>query len=344
MKKKLIIVGSFVVLAIVGFFIYRALRNKNPLDVDVSHINITVTVDRFDKELQQVREGDPYPKLETINKKYNEFFDVYNSDIIGIGGFENSSYLTYLETFLNDYSVKQATKEVSVVFKDMSTIETDLTSGFKHLVYYYPEVKVPRIISFIAGFNHSVVVTENFIGIGLDKYLGEKCELYTMLEIPDFSRIEMNKEQIPFDVLRAWAETEYPFEPQTENLLEKMLYNGRTLYFLDAMFPDYAESKKLKYTDAQVEYCKVHERDMWTYLVENKLFFDTNLLNIRKLTDSAPFTAQFGPDSPPRTANWIGLQIVKSYMKNNDVTIPDLMAEKDFQKILSLSEYDPDFK
>jgi hypothetical protein len=39
---------------------------------------------------------------------------------------------------------------------------------------------------------------------------------------------------------------------------------------------------------------------------------------------------------------WLGQQIVKSYMKHNsDVTLEDLMNEKDAQKILSKSKYKP---
>jgi hypothetical protein len=39
---------------------------------------------------------------------------------------------------------------------------------------------------------------------------------------------------------------------------------------------------------------------------------------------------------------WVGLQIVRSYMKNNDeVTLAELMNEKNPQKILNKSKYRP---
>lgn len=343
MKKNLIYITALVILAVAVFFVVRYFVGRDPLDVDVSDIELTVEVERFDLELQNVPEGDPYKNIEKLNEKYSEFFEVYNYGIIGIGGVENSSYLTYLQTFLNDYSVTEATKTVGQLYKDMSKTNEELTGGFKHLLYYWPEVKIPRIVSFVAGFNHSVVVTGEFIGIGLDKYLGSDCELYNMLDIPEYSKMEMTRDQIAVDVITAWADDEYPFIPKNENLLEYMIYNGRRLYFLHAMFPDFEESRINKYTEDQLKFCKKFERDMWTAIIENKLLFVTDYFTIRKFVESAPFTAQFGPDSPPRTANWIGLQIVKSYVQNNNITLPELMDETDYQKILNLSGYDPDY-
>lgn len=343
-KKNLIFVVIITLLVVISVFVVRHFMNKNPLDVDVSDIDLQVKIERFDKDLQNVLEGNSYENIEMLSEKYQDFFEVYNYDVISIGGPENSSYLTYLSTFLSDYSVTEATKQVEVVFSDMSNIEDELTDGFKHLIYYYPEKKIPRIVSFVAGFNHSILLTENYIGIGLDKYLGSDCELYEMLDIPDFARAEMVKEQIPIDIMSAIYESEYPFTPKTENLLEFMIYNGRKLYFLDAMFPEFDEARKNKYSDTQLGFCKKYERDMWTNIIEKKLLFATDYLTIRKFVENAPFTYEFGPDSPPRAVNWLGWQIVKSYMSNNDVTIPELMEETDYQKILNLSGYDPKYK
>ncbi|HNQ68114.1 MAG TPA: hypothetical protein PKN32_07040 [Bacteroidales bacterium] len=342
--KNLIYVVIITLLVVISVFVIRHFINKNPLDVDVADIELQVKIERFDKDLQHVFDGNAYENIEGLSKKYQDFFEIYNYDVISIGGPENASYLTYLSTFLTDYSVTEATKQVEKVFSDMSAIEEELTDGFKHLVYYYPEIKVPRVVSFIAGFNHSVILTENYIGIGLDKYLGSDCELYEMLEIPEFARAEMVKEQIPIDVMSAFYESEYPFIPKSENLMEYMIYNGRKLYFLDAMFPKFDEARKNKYSDIQLEFCKRFERDMWTNIIEKKLLFATDYLTIRKFVESAPFTYEFGPDSPPRAVNWLGWQIVKSYMSNNDVSIPELMEETDYQKILNLSGYDPKYK
>jgi hypothetical protein len=345
MKKKLIYIIALSVVALLAiFFLIKYYVNKNPLDVDVSDIKLEVKVERFDLELQQVLEGNSYDKLDKLEKKYGGFFTVYNKQIISIGGIENESYLQYLSTFLSDYAVVEGSKQVEKSFPDFNKINEELTIGFKHLLYYYPEVKVPRIVSFVAGFNQSVVSTDGFIGIGIDKYLGADCQLYDMLEIPDFAKFEMCPNQIPIDVMTAYVTSEFPFVTENETLLNRMVYNGMVLYFLDAMYPEIDEARKCKYTQEQLDFCVKFERDMWTNLIENKLLFITEFLTVKKFVESAPNTYQFGPTSPPRTANWIGLQIVRSYMKNNSgVSLQDLMLEKDYQKILNLSQYDPKY-
>ena len=81
---------------------------------------------------------------------------------------------------------------------------------------------------------------------------------------------------------------------------------------------------------------------MWEYLVEHKMLFETDRMNILKFTGSGPFTRDFTPESPARAAVWLGWRIVEEYMRRNpEITLEDLMRDNDFQKILTLSKYNP---
>jgi hypothetical protein len=63
---------------------------------------------------------------------------------------------------------------------------------------------------------------------------------------------------------------------------------------------------------------------------------------IAEFTNDGPFTGSISKECPPRIAMWIGWQIVKSYMDHNEqVSLEELMNEKDAQKILSKSKYKP---
>lgn len=341
-KKKYLLIIITVLLIVTIIILVKYISPHNPLKVDISKIDLIIEVERFDLDIQDVKNGNSYEKVQNISKKYNEFFDIYNNQVIGIGSTDNSSYLAYLITFLNDYSVVEATKEIATVYKDIDKINEDLTYCFKHFKYYYPDSQFPRFISFVAGFNQSIINTDDFIGIGLDKYLGANCELYKMLNIPEYLRFEMSPDQIVIDITTVLAKEKYPFEPEVQNLLSAMIYNGKILYFIDAMLPEFKESRKNKYTEQQIGYCYHFEKNMWTSLIENKLLFSTDYFTIRKFTENSPYTYQFGPDSPPRTANWLGLQIVRSYMKNNkNISLKELMEDSNYQKILNLSQYSP---
>ncbi len=339
MKKRiLLIIGLCLAVSATVFFVFS---NKNPLEVDVSDIELSVEIERFDKEINQIFDENTQQNIQNLNAKYDLFFQTYNEQIIGIGSINNSSYADFLKTFLLDYAVVEASAEVEKEFADIEILNEEITDGFKHIMYYFPNEKLPRVASFIAGFNQSVIVIDSYIGIGLDKYLGVDCKLYNQLNIPEFAKFEMQKSLIPIDIVTAWVQDKFPFQPQSENLLSHMLYYGKILYFLDAIFPNFSEARKNKYTQEQLDYCYYFEKDLWTSMVENKQLFISDHLSIRKYVESAPFTFNFGNDSPPRLANWIGLQIVRSYMNNNDVSIPELMQTNDYQKILNLSQYSP---
>jgi len=77
--------------------------------------------------------------------------------------------------------------------------------------------------------------------------------------------------------------------------------------------------------------------------VEHKLLFDNDRMNIRRFTGPGPFTSSFTSESPGKTGVWLGWQIVRKYMnKNPETSLPALMKEKDYQKILNYSGYDPE--
>jgi hypothetical protein len=63
---------------------------------------------------------------------------------------------------------------------------------------------------------------------------------------------------------------------------------------------------------------------------------------IKRFIEEAPFTGPFGKNSPGRLGQWMGWQIVRSYMdKNSEITIPELMNNYNYQQILLNSGYNP---
>ena len=329
------------------FFIIIALPlifvscNSNPLDVDVSDIDANVEVERFDKEFYACSGNANYSAIGAIAEKYPLFFELYNSHIISCGSYSEQSYYECLKVFFSDYSVVEAYNAVNKEFANCNDIKETLDCGFRHLLYYYPETELPRVVTFVAGFNQSVVLMDGYVGIGLEKYLGADCPLYDMLQIPEYAKREMQRKRIPVDVMTEWFCDMHPYAPETDNLVNRMIYNGMAMYFVEAMFPDMPEADRLTYTEEELGYCHHFERDMWTSLIENNYLFTTDMFTIKKFTENAPFTAPFGQECPARVANWTGLQIVKAYVENNKVSFSELMEETDYQKILNMSEYTP---
>jgi uncharacterized protein YjaZ len=109
------------------------------------------------------------------------------------------------------------------------------------------------------------------------------------------------------------------------------------------MIPSTADRLKIGYSEAQYNWILKNEQHVWAAIIENRLLYTTDGQLIRAFMADGPFTAEFSRESPARLGEWIGWQIVRRYMANNDaVSLAALMAEKDAQKILTLSRYKPE--
>ncbi|MEI6676993.1 MAG: hypothetical protein WCL21_00215 [Mariniphaga sp.] len=316
---------------------------RNPLKVDVSKIDLTLNIKRLDQDIYSITPENKHITIPECTQKYGSFFNTYNENIIAIGNPSDSLYLTYLNGFLNDTIRKQAHIKIDSVFNDMTALTKKLEDGFKHYKYYFPKKIIPQIIAIISGFNQSVVITNDAIGISLDNYLGSNCPFYTMLALPGYKKENMTSSKIPTDVLYSWAISEYEFDESKNNLLSHMIYQGKILYFLDAILPEEPDNFKIGFQPEKIEWCKKNEAGMWTYLIEHKLIFNTDRMNIVRFINPAPFTSCFTAESPGRTGIWLGWQIVRNYMKKNSgISLPELMLENDYQKILNESGYTPE--
>jgi hypothetical protein len=152
----------------------------------------------------------------------------------------------------------------------------------------------------------------------------------------------MHPARIVPEAMYAWCMTEFPFEGYGPQLIDRMIYEGKLLYLLDATLPGTPDSLKIGFSQKQLAFCADRENAMWTYLAEHKMLFSNERMDIKRYTDDAPYTSSFTADSPGRTGCWLGWQIVKAYMKKNPgMTIPELMEEKDCRKILNYSAYQP---
>lgn len=315
---------------------------KNKFDVDVSGITTDLKIHRFDKDLFSLDIDSLGKSIPALHEKYGAFFELYNNKIITIGSCGQRAYPDYLKGFLTDYTINEVYKKSSEVFPDLNDIEKELAGAFKHYRYYFPRKPVPGIYFYISGFNQSVVTDENILGIGLDKYLGRDCDFYRRLALPVFSINKMYKQRIPSDCMVAWATCEFPYETETDNLINQMIYQGKVMYFTDAMLPMVEDSVKYGFSSLQMKWCEASEKDMWVYLVEKKQLFISDFLSLKKYMDDGPFTPYFSRKSPARACVWLGRQIVGSYMeKNPGVTLEVLMKDNNYQNIFTKARYKP---
>lgn len=317
--------------------------HSNPLKINVSNIRLSVKAERLDQELFTITPVNIVQRVPELQTMYGDFFTLYNREVLAIGDSRDSLYNKYLLTFLNNDILPELRKKSDSLFHDFRPYEKQFESAFKHFRYYYPGIPVPKIYTYLSAFNQSIVTMPGALGISLDNYLGADCSFYRRLGWPAYKRANLVPERLLYDALYGWVSQQFEYKGNTENLISAMIYQGKLLYFLDALVPEGADGLKIGYKREQLEWCTAHEAEMWSSLVENRMLFSGDRMNLVRFINPAPFTTPFGQESPGKTGVWIGWQIVKRYMITNPaVTVQRLMAENDYHKILNESGYAPD--
>jgi hypothetical protein len=221
----------------------------------------------------------------------------------------------------------------------------ELTEVFRHYLYYYPGFHVPRVYAYISGgdYDSPVQFADSVLLIGLDNFLGADFKPYVSDGIPAYRISRMTPDFVIPGVVKVLGRISYPEDFPGNSLLEQMIEAGKRLLFMDAMIPGTRDRLKIGYSQEQYDWIVKNEAHVWAAIIENRMLYTTDGKLTRSFMADGPFTAEFSKDAPSRLGEWLGWQIVRNYyQKQPDVSLRQLMTEKDAQKILSGSGYKPD--
>lgn len=331
---------GFALLLVTAACFFSCMRNKNP---DVSAIEANVSLRHFEKDLFGSKDLLTLDDINDLRKKYPGFFDLYCHRMIRLPEMGDSVLLLQLNDFIEDKDVRAIYAKTDSVFseKDYENLEDALTEFAKHLKYYFVAKPVPQFITYISAFNYNIVATDSALAIGLDKYLGSDCPFYPSLDYPQYMYRKFSKEYIVNDCIKGWYESEYDPEVVKKELLSQMIYYGRLMYFTQMMAPTVNDTIVTGYTSEQLRWCRQNESNIWAFFIERNLLYETSEKEIMKYIGEGGTTQGMPKESPGQTGCYIGWQIVKAYMRNNEIPLIKLLDETDAQKILDASGYKP---
>ncbi len=239
-----------------------------------------------------------------------------------------------------DSLMQELYSEVKGHFSDFSKIEQDLKSAFQHLKYYFPGFKMPKIYTFVGGFDGDLIVSDDLIVIGLDFFL-PLTHRFQPPDLPQYISKRYQADYIVPMVMMAISSKYNKTDLKVNTLISEMIYYGKAYHFTKSMMPCTSDEFIIGYTQEEIAACFANEEFIWAHFIENDLLFETNPFEIRKYTGEAPFTDEISPDAPGRIGRWLGWNIVDDYRFNKSVPLPQLMAETDIDKIFRQSGYKP---
>ncbi len=320
---------------------------NNDKNIDVSHIKVSPQLLRFDQDFAHLKANTLATQLPMLQKKYGAFYTDYFEKILNLGPLRDTAYYASVREIIKGKAFLDLQHETDSIYASTQTIQNEITQAYKHILYYYPNTKVPKFITYISGFQVQNPIGVGYIGIGLDMFLGANSKFYPALveSVPSYISKRFTPENIAPRVVELVArEDMFPELDKDKTLLAKMIYNGKIMYFMDKVCPMLADSTKIGFNTKQMAWASQNEPDIWGFFLEENLLYEADYFKIQRYISEAPFTPGIGSqnESAPKLGIFIGWQIVKKYMAENpDVTLQQLMLERDEQKVLRLAKYHP---
>ena len=336
MKVERLILIAFFALALISC---QPKRSYFPKDLEAQPVELV----RFDKALLNVHEASVAQDVKVLYDEYPEFMPLWVEDILGIPAADTAYLEQQLPLFLNDtlYGFKQTNQKEQEVFADVSGLEKSIGKAFARISYLYPETELPTFYLFVSGFQTPIYFNDELIGVGADMYLGSKYEFYNRV-VYEYQKQTMRKECIPVDVVSAYLFRTIPYTSTKSRLLDQMMYRGKVMYLVAQIFDELPGYEVMGWTKEQWNWCVKNEEAIWHLVMDKRDLFKTESLVLTGYLNDGPFTSEVSQDAPGRLGIWLGWRIAESYMAHNEnVTLQELIAEGDAQKILENSYYKP---
>lgn len=312
---------------------------------DVSHIGMDIRIERFDRDLTEIDTLHPLEWNQRMWEKYGDFYAVFLRLIIDADPEDSAKVNRLLPIIATNPAFRDIATEVTEKYSEMSDIEQELNEAFRYFKYYVPEAIQPRVISFFSGFEVQVPVGDDYIGIGLDMFLGADSKFYPAIveDVPMYISRRFTRENIAPRIMEAVVRMDYwPQLDSDVSTLDNMVYHGKVLYAMDLILPHTPDSLKIGYTSEQMQWADNYQQDIWAWFLGEELLFNTDYLKIQHYFNEGPFTRELGEnrESAPKLGMYIGWQIVRRYMQHNpELTLKELFAHQDAQQILNDSKY-----
>lgn len=337
------------VLVFLSFTTFFSCQNEGHEPIpDVSDIAVDLQIRRFEQDLFNLDTTSMEEALGQLYQKYPEFASIYFEQLLGANDprIAPEGPLPYISGFINHEFARNLYDTTQILYADFSDMEAQFKSAFQFYQYYFPQVAIPDITTFVSEYSlANFIYKDQSLAIGLDFYLGSNYP-YRQYNPgnPNFSDYLVrtyNRDHLVKKTLQPLVEDLAGLAPGNR-LLDFMIHNGKKLYLYDHLLPRVSDTIITEYSPAQLAWCEENEANIWAHFLSADLLYSSQWQDIRKLVEPSPNSPGMPPEAPGRTGDWLGWQIVKAYMQRHpQTTMAELFALEDAQLILDQSRYKP---
>lgn len=310
---------------------------------NVSHIKVDVAIERFEQAFFKIDTNNLRSGLSDLRNAFPAFYPVFMQHILQVNPMDTTSFPIVRTVYA---SYKPINDSIQQKYKNLNWLDEDLTQSFKYVKYYYPDYKLPRVITFIGPLDvPGAIITPDYLGIGLHQFGGKNFSVYQDPEIqqmyPAYISRRFDKEYITANAMKAIADDIYPDRSVGRPLIEQMIEKGKVWYLLDHFLPDAPDSVKTGYTTKQLNWAKENEGNVWSYILKNENPYSIEPHVIQTYIGEAPFTQNMPEASPGNIGQWIGWRIVQKFAAENDELSLQEILDTPARQLFEQSKYKP---
>ncbi|MDR0969452.1 MAG: hypothetical protein LBM67_02795 [Lentimicrobiaceae bacterium] len=331
MRKRIIFACCLLLVVAVSCNNYKskiAIKQRNPEPK-------SIVIKRYERALFEVDTSNFRKEIQNMQIEFLPFLG---------GDLNDEKNIKQLYDFVTDTFLIHLYKQTEKQFAQTKDLEKMLLPVVQHFNYYYHEIILPQIYTFVSGVSvqNPILTADNAIAIALDCYLGPDFEIYQQMGVPRYVCARLSPEFLGKDfALSLYDSFIVPQRSQTD-ILNEMIATGKRLFFVEAIIPDISDEILLSYTPEQLKWAQENEGKLWAFFVGEQVLYSNDYNMFRKLFADGPFTQDFSKEAPARLGAFIGLQIIRKYAENeNEFSLQRLIETFDNQKILQISRYKP---
>lgn len=311
---------------------------------DVSNLDVPFHLIRFDQDIFTLDTANLEQEMLRLSERNPDLFALFTETLIKDQSNPSETPQQALKAFIASPFTRTLYDSVQIMYGDMRRLEPQLHNILKYHHYYFPEKPTPAIATIISEFGvDAFTFGDSLCGIGLDMFLGAESAYYDVPEIfPLYIRRNFNEQHIAVRLARTIAQHLVGPPPSGGRLIDYMVYNGKILHIASSLVPNAPDSLIMGYSHEQLSGCVANEAQVWARLLDQDLIYHADYNKFRKLVEPSPNAPIVFTEAPGEIGNWVGWQIVRSYMQRHpEISLGALIQQSEAQKLLEESRYKP---
>jgi hypothetical protein len=333
-------------LIVVVFFFSCSNKKDAP---DVSGINMDVTVLRFDKDFFSIDTTRLQPSLQSLEKKYPAFLNVYFKYFAPVSEIAQQQNIPFDSALLQYIRfIKPLAVAADKQFPSLTTVEKELENNLRYAKHYFPSFKTPVVLTSVESLNpenpnevYGTTFYQDTLIISLQMFLGKDYSAYDPTQYPDYLRRRFEPQFIVPNSIRAIVGELYADTSENASLIEQMIEKGKQWWLMKKLLPQTADSLITGYTGQQMKDLEREEGNIWGTISQNEDLFSVEQVTIQTYIGEAPFTTTLPQGAPGNIGPWIGWRIIEKFEEENPKLSVQQVLHTTAKKIFQQAKYKP---